>query len=235
MANSTAIITFIPIDSEVEYIVRTMRNIDEQSSDNWYHFIYCETEVLVAKVTSLLSLRSSSYPTKVSIQLYSTFDIANISTHEYVCIHPVRDTWSPLFIEKMVLELMSCPVTIAGIWCQYNKAQEVIRGKIISFDSVSPGPEYSGELILPTYRCIKETQFIQSLYHTTDVHLDTISILTHPMTLAATILIDRDILAIHDTLATISVQQDTPQSRLEFQQIRNTLFRQFPRLGVSND
>lgn len=237
MANNTvAILTFIPADSRVEYIVRTMRNVDEQSSTQWHHFIYCENESLVKRVHSLLSLRSSAYPSKVTVQQYSQIERDTLSTYEYICIHPVQDTWSPAFLEKMILELSSCPVFIAGVWCQYQRAQEAIRGKVISFDSVTPGPEYSGALVFPTYPYIKDSQFIQGLYYTSSIHfLASINVTVNPMTFAAQILIDQDILAIPDTLATYSIRKETPESKLEAQQTRNALFRMFPRLHVTDE
>lgn len=226
---SVAIITHVPAGTPNEYLVRTMKDVDEQSAQTWHHYMFCDDEDTLKRATRLLSLRNTSYTEKLTLSLSQSFFLTIFNDHEFFSFHPVRDYWSPFFIEKMLLELQSCSVAIGGVWCQYSTVHEAIRGKTFSIDKTEKGPAYTGELLRPIYSRISTAQHIQALYYSDAVPTEAISLRSHPLfvTLSA-LMADADILAIPDVLAFRSFREETTDERLEFQQIRNWIYRHHP-------
>ena len=235
MEYSTAIITFIPARSKPEFVFRMLKNVDEQSYTNYHHFLFCEDEATQKSTKSLFSLLSSNYENKATLLFYDNYlkTITEIeNTGDYITIHPVEDTWSPLFLEKMIMELTSCAVDICGVWSRYNLANEVVRGKVISVDKITAGPEYAG-LILPSYNTFKQAAYIQGLYYVEDVSatMKQLSPGLHEMAFAVSVgyALQKDILGITETLATVHNRRVTPVDIRE-QQARNWVYRQYPML-----
>lgn len=238
MAYSAAIITFITANSKPEYIFRMLKNVDEQSTTDYHHFLFCENDEAQKRVISLFSLLSPSYGDRsslLSIEDYKTTIKILGDNSEYIAVHPVEDIWSPLFLEKMITELTSCTVDVCGVWSRYNIANETVRGKIISIDKIVSGPDYAG-LVCPTYSTFKQAVYIQGLYYVEDV-LGVISELTpdtHEIIFAAMLGVSLDILGITETLATVHNRRITPIDIRE-QQARNWMYRNHPMLMVDAD
>lgn len=235
MAYSTAIITFVTSDSKPEYIFRMLKNVDEQSTTDYHHFLVCESDDVMKRVRSFFSLLSTGYADRSSLLVYDDFT-PSMKTVEndsaYVAIHPVEDMWSPLFLEKMIMELTSCTVDVGGVWCRYNIANEVVRGKVISTDKTTSGPDYAG-LIRPTYSSFRSATYVQGLYFVEDVfeQIASLTPIMHETVFTASIGLKIDILGITETLATVHNRRVTPIDIRE-QQARNWLYRNHPMLMV---
>jgi hypothetical protein len=218
-----AIITYAPEATPTEFYVRTMRNVDEQSSRAWHHFVYCETPEALRKFRSLLSLRSSEYQKQVSLLTSNTIPLEE--NFKYVAFHPIQDIWNYRFIDVMSSALEDVDVIVAGVWCRYATIQEVIRHKTISIDKTIASTMYSKALLPLSLASIEAAVHIQGLYYYDILHPgDPCDIL--PITLTSRVLAEGDILTIPDMLASHSVCENS--DLLQFQQARNNAYRKYP-------
>jgi len=231
MAFETSIITFVPKESQTEYLFRTLKNVDEQSYTTYKHFLFCETEELQKEVRSFFSLLSPRYSTHTHVTSYDQYPatLLEIEDSTYAAIHPVQDYWSPGFLDKMITELANCPVEVAGAWSQYLIADETVRGHIISTDKLVSGPEYAG-LIPPLYESIKTAKYIQGLYYVEDIFsiLESFTSYTHPARFGLLVCSEQDILGLSDSLATHHRTDQGELVNLSEQKVRNYAYRYYP-------
>lgn len=232
----TAIITYIPADTQMEFCVRTMRNVDDQSIRDWHHYVFCETEEMRKRIQSVLSLRSEDYREKVMLavdagvrrSIYSEIVQKN---YQYFTIHPVRDSWTPYFLKHLTTKLENAPETVVGVWAQYNTVYETTRNKTITIDRTTPGPQYTEQLLIPALSSIETVCYIQGLYTLTALPEDQSIHHMHPLLFAAGVITEHDILTIPEVQASHSILP-TANDALQFQQIRNQVYRTYPRLIV---
>lgn len=238
-------VTIITIVREAElgkqYLFRTMKNVDEQSMQDWHHILMYDTQEAYGAIHELLKLRSERYIKQSEILPLMPETVTLLRTHmdgrSYVAIHPMMDQWSPLFLEKMILEIEQAPVSVAGVWSQYNDVAEVLRGQMIVSEGLSQPHSFEVGCIRPHISEMRHAIFIQALY-SADMLYNVIDRITDQnftaLFVAAHVLSASDILVLPENLA-FHHKVDPIVPDIVYQVTRNWISRTYPYMIGSDE